>query len=238
MEHLNILFIYFCSNSFGIRSFRLPRDIDRESLGFLSFYGFFYYLFLWRWKCLVGWVNYWREQYDCNSIWLLRQALRIDETKMTSTSVEEETSRGSMWELDKRLDQPMDEEAGKLRNVYRVKVPTLISFFFSPHTIQFNTDWGRIFALLGNYKNLLFFQKSSMLVLMRLAFQSLGVVFGDLGTSPLYVFYNTFPYGVDDREELIEALSLIIYSLTLVVLIKYVFVVLRANDNGQGIIIK
>lgn len=116
---------------------------------------------------------------------------------MTSTSVEEETSRGSMWELDKRLDQPMDEEAGKLRNVYRVK-------------------------------------KSSMLVLMRLAFQSLGVVFGDLGTSPLYVFYNTFPYGVDDREELIEALSLIIYSLTLVVLIKYVFVVLRANDNGQG----
>lgn len=74
-----------------------------------------------------------------------------------------------------------------------------------------------------------------MIVLMRLAFQSLGVVFGDLGTSPLYVFYNTFPYGVDDREELIEALSLIIYSLTLVVLIKYVFVVLRANDNGQGV---
>lgn len=49
---------------------------------------------------------------------------------MTSTSVEEETSKGSMWELDKRLDQPMGEEAGKLRNMYREKVPTLISFLF------------------------------------------------------------------------------------------------------------
>lgn len=59
-------------------------------------------------------------------------------------------------------------------------------------------------------------------------------MFGDLGTSPLYVFYNTFPKGIDDTEDVIGALSLIIYSLTLVVLLKYVFVVLRANDNGQG----
>lgn len=77
-------------------------------------------------------------------------------------------------------------------------------------------------------------QKSSALLLLRLAFQSLGVVYGDLGTSPLYVFYNTFPNGVKDEEDVIGALSLIIYSLTLVPLLKYVFVVLRANDNGQG----
>nr|GEU64864.1 potassium transporter [Tanacetum cinerariifolium] len=69
---------------------------------------------------------------------------------------------------------------------------------------------------------------------MRLAFQSLGVVYGDLGTSPLYVFYNTFPKGVDDTEDIVGALSLIIYSLTLVPLIKYVFIVCRASDNGQG----
>jgi KUP system potassium uptake protein len=60
------------------------------------------------------------------------------------------------------------------------------------------------------------------------------VVFGDLGTSPLYVFYNVFPNGVEDDEDIIGALSLIIYSLTLIPLIKYVFIVLRANDNGQG----
>lgn len=69
---------------------------------------------------------------------------------------------------------------------------------------------------------------------MQLAFQSLGVVYGDLGTSPLYVFYNTFPDGIEDPEDLIGALSLIIYSLTLIPLLKYVFIVCRANDNGQG----
>ncbi|KAJ6946542.1 potassium transporter 10-like [Populus alba x Populus x berolinensis] len=77
-------------------------------------------------------------------------------------------------------------------------------------------------------------KKLSRLLLMQLAFQSLGVVYGDLGTSPLYVFYNTFPDGIEDPEDLIGALSLIIYSLTLIPLLKYVFIVCRANDNGQG----
>ncbi|KAJ0526147.1 putative potassium transporter [Helianthus annuus] len=72
------------------------------------------------------------------------------------------------------------------------------------------------------------------MMLVRLSFQSLGVVYGDLGTSPLYVFYNTFPKGINDTEDVVGALSLIIYSLTLVPLIKYVFIVCRANDNGQG----
>ena len=61
------------------------------------------------------------------------------------------------------------------------------------------------------------------------------MVYGDLGTSPLYVFYNTFPHGVEHKEQVIEVLSMIIYSLTLVPLLKYVFIVCRANDNGQGI---
>ncbi|OWM85697.1 potassium transporter 11 [Punica granatum] len=106
-------------------------------------------------------------------------------------------NRGSMWVLDQKLDQPMDEEAGRLRNMYREK-------------------------------------KFSALLLLRLSFQSLGVVYGDLGTSPLYVFYNTFPKGIRDPEDVIGALSLIIYSLTLIPLLKYVFIVCRANDNGQG----
>lgn len=79
-------------------------------------------------------------------------------------------------------------------------------------------------------------QKFSAMLVTRLAFQSLGVVFGDLGTSPLYVYYNTFPRGINDPEDVIGALSLIIYSLTLIPLLKYVFIVLRANDNGQGML--
>lgn len=118
---------------------------------------------------------------------------------MASLSESELTNRGSMWELDQNIDQPMDEEAGRLKNMYREK-------------------------------------KFSSALLLRLAFQSLGVVFGDLGTSPLYVFYNIFPRGIgeDEDEDVIGALSLIIYTLTLIPLLKYVFVVLRANDNGQG----
>lgn len=77
-------------------------------------------------------------------------------------------------------------------------------------------------------------QKFSVVLLLRLAFQSLGVVFGDLGTSPLYVFYNTFSNEIKDPEDVIGALSLIIYSLTLIPLLKYVVVVCKANDNGQG----
>lgn len=81
------------------------------------------------------------------------------------------------------------------------------------------------------------FQKFSSILLLQLAFQSLGVVYGDLGTSPLYVFYNTFPHGIEDTEDVIGALSLIIYSLTLIPLLKYVFIVCRASDNGQGMLI-
>ncbi|CAL1402451.1 unnamed protein product [Linum trigynum] len=77
-------------------------------------------------------------------------------------------------------------------------------------------------------------KKHSTSLVLWLAFQSLGVVYGDLGTSPLYVFYNTFSDGIKDPEDVIGALSLIIYSLTLVPLIKYILIVCQANDNGQG----
>jgi KUP system potassium uptake protein len=41
---------------------------------------------------------------------------------MASLSESEGTNRGSMWELDQNLDQPMDEEASRLKNMYREKV--------------------------------------------------------------------------------------------------------------------
>lgn len=75
-------------------------------------------------------------------------------------------------------------------------------------------------------------------LLLLLAFQSLGVVYGDLGTSPLYVFRSTFPEGFsgsdDHEQEILGALSLIIYTISMIPLLKYMFIVLNADDNGEG----
>ncbi|KAL9242338.1 hypothetical protein vseg_016350 [Gypsophila vaccaria] len=77
-------------------------------------------------------------------------------------------------------------------------------------------------------------KEASWGVVLTLAFQSIGVVFGDLGTSPLYVYSSTFPDGVKHKEDIIGVLSLIFYTITLMPVVKYVFIVLRANDNGNG----
>lgn len=41
---------------------------------------------------------------------------------MASAPIDEESCKGSMWVLDQKLDQPMDEEAGRLKNMYRERV--------------------------------------------------------------------------------------------------------------------
>lgn len=70
---------------------------------------------------------------------------------------------------------------------------------------------------------------------LQLAYQSIGVVYGDIGTSPLYVYSSTFSDGVIHHpDDIIGAFSLIIYTLTLLPLCKYVLTVLWANDNGDG----
>uniref|UniRef100_A0A453GL33 K+ potassium transporter integral membrane domain-containing protein n=1 Tax=Aegilops tauschii subsp. strangulata TaxID=200361 RepID=A0A453GL33_AEGTS len=69
---------------------------------------------------------------------------------------------------------------------------------------------------------------------LQLAFQSIGVVYGDVGTSPLYVYSSTFPDGIRHPDDLLGVLSLIIYTLVLLPMLKYVFIVLYANDNGDG----
>ncbi|GAB4841150.1 hypothetical protein Ancab_021894 [Ancistrocladus abbreviatus] len=79
-----------------------------------------------------------------------------------------------------------------------------------------------------------FQQAASWGVILQLAFQSIGVVYGDIGTSPLYVYASTFPNGIKHKDDVIGVLSLIYYTLTLLPLVKYVFIVLRANDNGNG----
>lgn len=68
-----------------------------------------------------------------------------------------------------------------------------------------------------------------------LAFQTLGVVFGDVGTSPLYTFSVMFSKSpINGSEDVLGATSLVLYTLILIPLIKYVFVVLWANDDGEG----
>ncbi|KAK9108641.1 hypothetical protein Syun_024652 [Stephania yunnanensis] len=70
-----------------------------------------------------------------------------------------------------------------------------------------------------------------------LAYQSFGVVYGDLSTSPLYVYTSTFVGKLQrhhDEETIFGVFSLIFWTLTLIPLIKYVFILLSADDNGEG----
>ncbi|CBI32235.3 unnamed protein product, partial [Vitis vinifera] len=72
-------------------------------------------------------------------------------------------------------------------------------------------------------------------VILHLAFQSIGIVYGEIGTSPLYSFASTLTDGVKDNDDILGVLSLIFYTLTLTLipLFKYVLIVLKANDNGD-----
>lgn len=70
-----------------------------------------------------------------------------------------------------------------------------------------------------------------------LALGALGIVFGDIGTSPLYAFRECFSshYGLSvTPENILGVLSLIFWSLVIVICIKYMAVVLRADNKGEG----
>ncbi|MCL7022458.1 hypothetical protein MKW94_005235, partial [Papaver nudicaule] len=70
-----------------------------------------------------------------------------------------------------------------------------------------------------------------------LAYQSFGVVYGDLSTSPLYVYTSTFVGKLQNHrneETIFGAFSLIFWTLTMVPLLKYIFILLSADDNGEG----
>ena len=73
--------------------------------------------------------------------------------------------------------------------------------------------------------------------LVPLTISALGVVYGDIGTSPLYAMRECFfgSHSVPPTQaNVLGVLSLIIYSLVLVISIKYVAIVLRANNQGEG----
>jgi KUP system potassium uptake protein len=78
---------------------------------------------------------------------------------------------------------------------------------------------------------------SPRLHLLTLALSALGVVYGDIGTSPLYAIRECFhgPYAVQPTPaNILGVLSLIVWSLVLIISIKYLVFVLRADNDGEG----
>lgn len=63
---------------------------------------------------------------------------------------------------------------------------------------------------------------------------ALGIIFGDIGTSPLYVYNTIINNREISRELIVGTLSLIIWTLTFLTTLKYVWLVLRADNKGEG----
>ena len=72
---------------------------------------------------------------------------------------------------------------------------------------------------------------------LKLAAGAIGIVFGDIGTSPIYAFRETFrgphPLAIDDLH-IMGVVSLIFWSMTFIVSIQYVSILMRADNKGQG----
>ncbi|KAF2234202.1 potassium transporter [Viridothelium virens] len=82
----------------------------------------------------------------------------------------------------------------------------------------------------GDYKQKQIFHGKHLLWL---SYQSIGVIYGDIGTSPLYVYSSTFS-APPDKKDLVGVLSIIIWTITMMVTVKYILVILRADNDGEG----
>ena len=73
---------------------------------------------------------------------------------------------------------------------------------------------------------------------LKLAFASIGVVFGDIGTSPIYTMREALKPVVSSGGDMSSAIygvvSLLIWALILIVTIKYVLIIMRADNHGEG----
>lgn len=63
---------------------------------------------------------------------------------------------------------------------------------------------------------------------------TLGIIYGDIGTSPLYVMRSIVGEHPVERESILGAVSLIFWTLTIQTTLKYVMLVLQADNNGEG----
>ena len=78
--------------------------------------------------------------------------------------------------------------------------------------------------------------KSGPSSLRALTLGALGVVYGDIGTSPLYALREVFAtkHAALTTPDILGVLSLVFWTLTIIVTLKYVTLILRANNNGEG----
>jgi len=73
--------------------------------------------------------------------------------------------------------------------------------------------------------------------IVKLAVGAIGIVFGDIGTSPLYAFRETFAGHHKlalDADHILGVISLMFWSMMLVVTLKYVTIIMRADNKGEG----
>jgi len=73
--------------------------------------------------------------------------------------------------------------------------------------------------------------------LHKLAIGAIGIVFGDIGTSPIYAFRETFAGHhtlIPDQLHIFGVLSLIFWSMMIIVTLKYVTIIMRADNKGEG----
>ncbi|KAL1566458.1 potassium transporter 10-like [Salvia divinorum] len=78
------------------------------------------------------------------------------------------------------------------------------------------------------------FRKDTWMQTLILSFQSLGVIYGRLSTAPLYVLESIGPGDISSPDEMHELFSFIFWTLTVIPLLKYAFIVLKADDDGEG----
>src|SRR5574343_1541622 len=80
--------------------------------------------------------------------------------------------------------------------------------------------------------------ESTQQSLQALALAALGIVFGDIGTSPLYAFEQVFSNGAHSvaisEINILGVLSLFFWSLMMIVTLKYVLFIMRADNHGEG----
>ncbi|HPY40317.1 MAG TPA: KUP/HAK/KT family potassium transporter, partial [Thiolinea sp.] len=68
-----------------------------------------------------------------------------------------------------------------------------------------------------------------------LTLTALGIVYGDIGTSPLYAFREAFAHGMQPTEEnIIATLSALFWAIMLIISTKYIWIVLRFDNKGEG----
>lgn len=68
----------------------------------------------------------------------------------------------------------------------------------------------------------------------RLSLAALGIVYGDIGTSPLYAFRQALAGVTIDQLTILGILSMIVWALVIVVSLKYLLLIMRADNKGEG----